>query len=69
MYICICNAITDRQIRDAARAGVSNLWQLQKDLGVASGCGKCREAAVDILRQDTAESRTSKPSRHGAGSV
>ena len=52
MYVCICNAITDRQIRDAARSGVSNLWELQKELGVASNCGKCRQTAVEILREE-----------------
>ena len=35
MYICICNAITDKQIRKAAEAGASDLWGLQAKLGVA----------------------------------
>jgi len=49
MYVCICNAITDKQIRQAADDGVSDLWQLQKELGVASNCGKCKQVAVEIL--------------------
>lgn len=51
MYICICNAITDKQIRHAAESGVKDLWDLQRELGVASGCGSCKEAASDILRE------------------
>ena len=47
MYVCICNAITDRQIRRAAKAGVEDLWGLQKELGVASGCGTCRAGKAD----------------------
>ncbi len=50
MYVCICNAVTDKQIRKAAAAGVKDLWGLQAELGVASGCGSCKETAADILR-------------------
>jgi bacterioferritin-associated ferredoxin len=51
MYVCICNAITDKQIRKAAASGVSDLWTLQKELGVASNCGSCKEMAMEILRE------------------
>ena len=53
MYVCICNAITDKQIRQAAEAGVRDLWSLQKELGVATSCGACKEMASDILRETT----------------
>jgi len=49
MYVCICNAVTDSQIREAADAGVTNLWQLQSELGVATNCGSCKEVATEIL--------------------
>ena len=49
MYVCICNAITDKQIRAAAEAGATDLWALQKTIGVAAGCGSCRETASEIL--------------------
>ena len=51
MYVCICNAITDQQIRDAADEGVGDLWALQSALGVATNCGSCKEAASEILRE------------------
>jgi bacterioferritin-associated ferredoxin len=54
MYVCICNAITDRQIREAARSGAGSLWALQQELGVSSNCGNCRHAAMDILREEIA---------------
>jgi bacterioferritin-associated ferredoxin len=50
MYICICNAITDRQIRSAAAAGVTSMSDLSAQLGVGAGCGCCREAAQQLLR-------------------
>jgi len=51
MYVCICKAITDKQIRKAAESGVQNLWELEKELGVASNCGKCGETAAAIIRE------------------
>ena len=51
MYVCICNAITDKQIRDAAKAGATDLWALQHELGVGSQCGSCKETAAEILSE------------------
>ncbi len=61
MYVCICNAITDKQIRQAADAGVLDLWQLQVELGVASNCGSCKEHASEILREKRQEASQSEP--------
>ena len=54
MYVCICNAITDKQILEAADAGASDLWALQRELGVATGCGTCRDSASAILAEHRA---------------
>ena len=50
MYVCICNAVTDRDIRQAADNGATSLWDLQGTLGVASGCGSCMRHAMEILQ-------------------
>ena len=52
MYVCVCNAITDKQIRRAARNGVSTLYELRGTLGVAAGCGSCARTAEDILDEE-----------------
>ena len=52
MYVCICNAVTDNQIREAGQAGAKDLWDLQAELGIATGCGSCKEMAMDILREE-----------------
>ncbi len=62
MYICICNGITDRQIRQCAQSGMCSLSELECNLGVGAGCGRCREAAGEIL--DESHSRTKVS--HGA---
>ncbi len=51
MYVCICYAVTDKQIRKAAESGVQDLWGLQRELGVAVGCGACKEMASEILHE------------------
>ena len=51
MYVCICNAITDKQIRAAAEEGTTDLFGLQAKLGVATGCGSCGEVASEILAE------------------
>ena len=52
MYVCICNAVTDKQIRRAARNGASSLTELNQALGVASGCGSCAGIAEEILSEE-----------------
>ena len=61
MYVCICNAITDKQIRKAAESGVQDLWGLQRELGVAVGCGSCKEMASEILRESREASTPAEP--------
>lgn len=61
MYICVCNAITDKQIREAADAGARDLWDLQARLGVASNCGSCKETAAEILREHRSAERKATP--------
>ena len=50
MYICICNAVTERAVRECARNGACSLEQLSFELGVGSGCGRCRDYASKLLR-------------------
>ena len=61
MYVCICNAITDKEIRRAAEAGARDLWALQAELGVASGCGSCKEVASEILHDVRRQRRVAIP--------
>ena len=51
MYICICNAITEKAVRDCARQGACSVDQLAFELGVGSGCGRCRDCANEVLRE------------------
>ena len=55
MYICICNAVTDRDIVQAVHNGAQTLRQLRHELGVAAECGRCASCARDCLRNTLAE--------------
>jgi bacterioferritin-associated ferredoxin len=52
MYVCLCNGITERQVRECARRGASSLEQLGVELGVGMGCGRCRDSAEELLRAE-----------------
>ncbi|MGF6147628.1 bacterioferritin-associated ferredoxin [Kingella potus] len=49
MFVCICNAITDHQIKETVAAGASTLADLQSQLGVATCCGCCTDLASSFL--------------------
>lgn len=50
MYICVCQAVTDRQIHQAATNGARSLRDLRRDLGVTRDCGRCASCARDCLK-------------------
>lgn len=49
MFICICSAITERQVIEAVAGGAHTLADLQIDLGVAMCCGRCADTASEYL--------------------
>jgi bacterioferritin-associated ferredoxin len=49
MFVCVCNAVTDREIRQCAELGASSLEEIRSCLGVATCCGKCEGLAHQIL--------------------
>jgi bacterioferritin-associated ferredoxin len=49
MYICICNGVTDHDIRDAAEAGCRSVAELTMRTGAGANCGSCLDMAGDLL--------------------
>ncbi len=49
MYVCICNSVTDREIREAAKNGANSLEALSHQLKVATCCGRCSDCALNLL--------------------
>ncbi len=63
MYICLCQAVTERQIREAAQGGARTLKDLRRDLGVTRGCGRCASCARECL--SSAQIGQGKPGKVG----
>jgi bacterioferritin-associated ferredoxin len=49
MYICICQAVTDKAIHHAVDKGARNLSELQAITGCGTQCGSCIERAEQVL--------------------
>ena len=55
MYICLCNAITDCQVRAAAAAGATRPKDVFATCGCGAQCATCTRNMVTILREGAAE--------------
>ena len=49
MYICICNAIRDNELEDAARKVGGTAHDIYRALGCTPQCGQCLEDADDVI--------------------
>ena len=49
MYVCICNGVTERQVRDAAAAGCASVAELTMRTGLGANCGSCLSLAAELL--------------------
>ena len=58
MYVCLCNGITESQIRDAVCGGAGSLPELMIGLGVASSCGRCADCAQQVIQEILASAQT-----------
>jgi bacterioferritin-associated ferredoxin len=57
MYVCVCRAVTDHHIRDAAARGAHTLKDLRRIFGITKECGRCTECARELLRESHEEAR------------
>lgn len=54
MIVCVCHRVSDRDIVRAVHNGCRSFEQLQDDLLVATGCGACRECALECYSGEVA---------------
>jgi len=62
VYVCICNAVTERDIRDAIEGGARGLEDLRDRLLVATCCGACEDTASACLSQHVSACEDSRGS-------
>ncbi len=63
MYICVCHAISDRQIREAVDRGAESLCEVQSYLPVASCCGRCEDSAREVIESHVESTTPVAPKR------
>jgi bacterioferritin-associated ferredoxin len=51
VYVCLCNGVTERDIRQAAEAGCSGMTELTMRTGCGATCGSCVPLACALLDQ------------------
>jgi bacterioferritin-associated ferredoxin len=58
VYMCICNALTDRTLKQAADTiGSIKPGQVYAACGCRLQCGRCVRAVMDMLRNHGSEAR------------
>jgi bacterioferritin-associated ferredoxin len=56
MYVCLCNALTDQTLRQAAVAsGSTRPGEVYAACGCRAQCGQCVRAILALLRDQVAE--------------
>jgi len=51
MYVCVCHAVSDREIREAVDRGARSLFEVQCQLPVGSCCGRCADTASQVVSE------------------
>ena len=54
MYVCICQAVTDRDIHEAVREGACCMDCLAERLAVSTCCGQCSPSVSACLESSLA---------------
>lgn len=54
MYTCICNAIRESDLRQAARQHCGGAESVYAKLGKRPNCGHCLEEAEEVIAQERA---------------
>ncbi|MGX5913468.1 bacterioferritin-associated ferredoxin [Aliidiomarina sp. Khilg15.8] len=49
MYVCLCKAVSDKDIHRAVNDGVNTMRCLRQLNGVGSQCGRCTTHAKEVL--------------------
>jgi len=54
MVVCVCNAIREREVREAVRGGATSTGQAYRALGRQLKCGQCVPFAREIIDEERA---------------
>lgn len=57
MVICVCNALSESDIRQKAAEGLRNFDALRAETGCADCCGCCESTAREVFAEALADQR------------
>ena len=49
MYVCVCNAVTDREVGQAIDAGAGTRLEVTRACGAGGDCGACHGMIEEML--------------------
>lgn len=49
VYVCVCNGVTEHDIRQAAAGGCASMSELTMRTGCGACCGTCVDTACSLL--------------------
>jgi bacterioferritin-associated ferredoxin len=55
MYICVCRAVTDRQIRESVENGAESFREVRDELDIGTCCGRCVPDARALIDDTLAQ--------------
>lgn len=55
MYVCLCRAVTDHQIRESVQNGAHDFRAVREELDVGTCCGRCVPEARELIDETLAQ--------------
>jgi bacterioferritin-associated ferredoxin len=49
MYVCICAAVPEAEVRECIRAGARSVEELGDECSAGTGCGSCHDRLAVLL--------------------
>lgn len=57
MYVCVCHAVTERDLARAREAGAESLRQVMEATGLGQSCETCLEYVAGLLEGETSSAQ------------
>jgi len=61
LYVCVCNAVTEREVDAVIAAGANSIKDLNRELSIGSQCGACVGCAKACLSKTQAQTSKRPP--------
>ncbi|MFD1384854.1 (2Fe-2S)-binding protein [Rhodanobacter aciditrophus] len=52
MYVCLCNAVSDKTIKKSIADGATSMRDLYREHNLGNQCGKCCKDVKSILNEE-----------------